>query len=117
MFERRQRQQWDFPLGPVFGKAGTTTVVSIKPQVRFRVEKVMAVDDPPGSILLMQFLVGQQLQRPNMNGGSLAMFFGPFALANGVCWGVCEPALSISITVSFVQDATFSGALFGSAEI
>lgn len=111
------RRQFDFPIGPVQGAAGTTQTITISPQMRFRVEKVMAVDDPPGSVLLMQFLVGQQLQRPNVGGGSLAAFFGPFALANGVCWGTCEPALKIAITVSFVQDATFYGSLFGTAII
>lgn len=108
---------WDYPLGPVFGAAGTTTTISVKPQVSFRVEKVMVQDDPPGSVLLMQFIVGQAFQRPVVSGGSLAAFFGPRALANGLCWGTCEPAFSISMTISFVQDATFYGSLFGSAAV
>jgi len=112
--------QWDFPLGPVFGAAGTQTTIVVTPQCHYRVEKVVATDTstPPGTgTAVVQFLVGQQLQRPAVGGASLAVFFGPAALGNGVRWGVCEPAFSIALTISFIETGTFHGALFGSASL
>jgi hypothetical protein len=111
-------RQFDLPIGPVTGKAGETHTIRVKPQCRYRVEKVMLVDDgdPPGSVTeVTEFLVGQQIQRPATGGGTRTTFFGPDSLANGVTWGVCEPALSIVVTVRFLSDATFRGSLFGSA--
>lgn len=110
--------QFDFPIGPVNGQAGETKEIRVKPQCRFRVEKVMLTDDgdPPGSATMVtQFLVGNKIQRPAVGGGTLTSFYGPDSLANGVTWGVCEPALSIVVTVLFNRDATFRGSLFGSA--
>jgi hypothetical protein len=117
------RRCFDFPVGPLTGKAGETRTISIMPQCHFRVEKVMLVDDgdPPGtSTEIMQFLVGQQIQRPaatGPNGGTLTSFFGPDSLGNGLTWGVCPPALSIMLTVKFNKDATLRGSLFGSASL
>ncbi len=111
-------QFWDFPLGPVYGEAGTVTTITIKPQCRFRVEKVMATDtgDPPGtSTGVMQFLVGNQLQRPVVGGATLVTFFGPAVLGNGVRWGICDRGLSIALTLQFIRATTFYGSLFGSA--
>lgn len=120
MYELSQRSYWDFPLGPVFGQAGTTTVISFQPQCAFRVEKVMATDTgtPPGmATAVMQFLVGQRLQRPATNGATVAIFFGPMTLGNGLRWDTCERGLSISLTISFIETATFYGSLFGSAAV
>lgn len=114
------RRYWDFPLGPVFGVAGTITTISVRPQCLFRVEKVMVTDtgDPPGSAtMIMQFIVGSRVQRPVTGGASLAAFFGPEALGNGVSWSADSGGLRIQLQVSFVQDATFRGSLFGSAEV
>ncbi len=115
---RGVRQQWDFSFGPVFGAAGTTTTLTAPMQCRFRVEKAMASDsaDTPGSgTRIMQFVVGQRIQRPSASGSTSSQFFGPGALGNGLCWDTCEPGQSISVTVSFVQSCTFDLSLFGSA--
>jgi hypothetical protein len=112
--------QWDLSFGPVSGAAGTTTTITVAPQCLFRVEKVMATDtgSPPGTgTRVMQFLVGQRLQRPASSGSTLVSFFGPGALGNGVRWDACERAISISITISFVQPCTFDMTCFGSAVI
>lgn len=120
MYEVGRRQQWDFPLGPVFGNAGETRVISFQPQCRFRVEKVMATDtsnNPGMGIAVAQFLVGQKLQRPSAVGATVAIFFGPFSLANGVTWDTCQPGLSIALTINFIQACTFYGNLSGSAAL
>lgn len=113
-----QWRQWDLPFGPAFGAAGTSTVITVSPQCLFRVEKVLATDtgSPPGTATrIMQFLVGQRMQRPSANGSTLAMFFGPGTLGNGVRWDTCQQGLSISVTVSFVQAATFDMTVIGSS--
>lgn len=111
-------RDWDLSLGPAFGVAGSTTVITVSPQCLFRVEKVMAYDtgNPPGTATrIMQFLVGNQLQRPSASGSSLALFFGVATLGNGMRWDTCQRGLTISVTVSFVQAATFEMSLFGKA--
>jgi hypothetical protein len=107
-------------LGPVSGQAGTVTTITKAPQCLFRVEKVMATDsgDPPGTATrIMQFLIGQRIQRPTASGSSLVAFFGPATLGNGVRWDTCQQGLTISVTVSFVQAATFDISLFGRAVV
>jgi len=113
-------RDWDLSLGPVSGAAGTTTVITVAPQCSFRVEKAMATDTgtPPGTATrIMQFLVGNKIQRPTAQGASLVLFFGPATLGNGLRWDTCEKGLTISVTVSFVQTATFDLCLFGKAAL
>lgn len=111
---------WDLSFGPVSGAAGTTTVISVPPQCDFRGRKVIATDtgSPPGSgTRVMQLLVGQRLQRPTASGSTLATFFGPGVLGNEVRWDTCQRALSIAITISFVQTCTFDMSVFGEAYV
>ncbi len=113
-------REWDLSLGPAFGLAGTTTVLTVAPQCLFRVEKVMAQDtgSPVGSgTRIAQFMVGNRLQRATASGSTLSAFFGPGALGNGVTWGTCEKGLTIAVTVAFAQDCTFDMSLFGRAQI
>ncbi len=120
MYALQQRRYWDYPLGPVSGLAGTSTTITVTPQCAYRVEKVMASDDGPVpgmSTAVMQFLVGQRLQRPASAGSAVALFFGPMSLGNGVCWDTCPGGFQISLTISFLQTATFFGALFGSGVV
>jgi hypothetical protein len=111
-----ESRDWQIDFGPAFGAAGTTRVLTNTPQVTFRGEKVMATDSavPPGTgTRIMQLLVGQRIQRPTSNGSTTSQFFAPFALGNGVRWDTCEKALTIAITVSFVQACTFDLVCFG----
>lgn len=111
---------WDIPLGPVFGEAGTTTVLTVKPQVRFRVEMVMAQDTgvpQNNGTRVMQFLVGNRLQRPSSGGSTLSAFFGATSLGGRLGWDTCDKGLSIALTVSFVQSCTLDVALFGKATL
>lgn len=115
-----QTRDWDISFGPVSGASGAVVTVTASPQVWFRGEKVMATDTgtPPGTgTRIMQLLVGQRIQRPTASGSSLVAFFGPMALGNGIRWDPCEPAQTISITVSFVQACTFEMSVFGSCRI
>lgn len=83
-------RDWDFPLGPVSGSAGTTTTITIQPQTLFRVEKIMATD--VGALTsgyntsVTQVIIGNKLQRPATTGGTLTLFFANNALGNGVKW-------------------------------
>ncbi len=116
----RMARDWDFPLGPVSGSAGTSTTISIQPQAYFRVEKLMATDTASTAGLgtaITQILVGQRLQRPATGGGTLSLFYANTALGNGIRWDTCQPAFSISLTISFVSQCTFYGNLFGKAVV
>jgi len=112
-------RDWDFPLGPVSGSAGTTTTITIQPQTLFRVEKIMATDVGPQTAgyntAVTQVIIGNKLQRPATTGGTLTLFFSNNALGNGVKWDTCQPALSIAFTVSFITTSTFYGTLWGKA--
>jgi len=110
-------RDWDFPIGPVSGAAGTSTTVVITPQTLFRVEKVMAVDVGPlaagFNTAISQVIIGNKLQRPATNGAALSLFFSNNTLGNGVKWDTCQPALQIAFTVSFITTSTFYGQLWG----
>ncbi len=119
MYDLRDSLYWDFALGPVFGLAGTITTITISPQSSaFRVERVKAVDsgNPPGTATMVQsFFVGPRAQRPTLAGATLAVFFGTGVESDLLRWDICDRGSNIALTIQFVQDATFNGALFGSA--
>ncbi len=111
-------RDWQIDFGPVSGTAGTTTTITKNPQVLFRGEKVMATDS--GSTrgygtAVASIFVGQKLQRPAGDGATLTAFFANNALGNGIKWDTCEKALSIAITVSFIETCTFYMTVFGKA--
>jgi hypothetical protein len=117
MYGLTHRGYWDYPLGPVFGRAGTQTTLTIQPDCHFRVEKIAAIDTgtPPGTATTVENLfVGSRAQRPTLFGSTLVVFFGSGSSGH-LSWDVCSPTSAIAMTIKFVQDATFSGALFGSA--
>lgn len=110
-----------FDFGFVWGNAGFTTTITIRPQCRFRVEKMMATDthsSPGFGTSIIQVAIGQKIQRPgNAARGSLSTFFAQTALADGIKLDTAHPWEAIALTISFIQDCTFHGALFGTAEI
>lgn len=111
-------RDWQIDFGPISGAAGTSTTVVINPQVLFRGEKVMATDSAstPGlGTRISAIFVGQKSQRPANAGSTLTAFFANNALGNGIKWDTCEKALSISLTISFVQSCTFDCTVFGKA--
>jgi hypothetical protein len=98
--------------------AGTSTTITVNPQVLFRGEKVMATDShtTPGlGTRISAIFVGQKSQRPANAGSTLTAFFANNALGNGIKWDTCEKALSISLTVNFVAACTFDCTVFGKA--
>ncbi len=114
----QKARDWQIDFGPVSGAAGTTTTITVQPQCLFRGEKVMATDSgsPAGTGTRVQtILIGQKLQRPLGTGGTLTSFFANNALGNGIKWDTCQSALSIAMTVSFVQACTFDCTVFGKA--
>jgi hypothetical protein len=111
-------RDWQIDFGPTSGLAGTTTTLINNPQVLFRGEKVMATDSGSTAGLgtrIAAIFIGQKSQRPANAGSTLTAFFANNALGNGIKWDTCEKALSISITVSFVQSCTFDMTVFGKA--
>lgn len=111
-------RDWQIDFGPVSGAAGTTTTVVINPQVLFRGEKVMATDSgsTPGlGTRIGAIFVGQKSQRPANANSTLTAFFANNALGNGIRWDTCEKALSISVTINFIQACTFDMTVFGKA--
>lgn len=111
-------RDWQIDFGPAFGQAGTEVRLVQTPQCWFRGEKVMATDTgstPGRGTRVKEVLVGNRLQRPAASGSTTAEFFAPFALGNGVKWDACERALSIIVTVSFVESCTFDLTVFGKA--
>lgn len=111
-------RDWQIDFGPVSGAAGSTTTLTVNPQVLFRGEKVMATDSGTTAGLgtrIQSIFVGQKSQRPANAGSTLTLFFNQQALGNGIKWDTCEKALSISITVSFVTACTFDMTVFGKA--
>ena len=114
----QKARDWDLSFGPVSGAAATTTVITVAPQCLFRGEKVVATDShtPAGTgTRITQVLIGQRLQRPATGGGSLTLFFSNGTLGNGIKWDTCQQALSIAVTVSFIQAVTFDMTVFGKA--
>jgi hypothetical protein len=118
MISLQRDRDWQLDFGPVSGPAGSVTTLTVAPQCSFRGEKVMARDTgstPGRGTRVMSILVGNRPQRPLANGSTLADFFSPVALGNGVRWDTCDKALSISITVSFAEACTFDLTVFGRA--
>lgn len=116
-----KKRSFDFTTGQVYGPAGAQTVITIRPQCLFRIEKVIATDSngsPGTGTAIVQIAIGQKIQKPTNRGrGSLSVFFAWNSLADGVRLDTAQPWENIAITVSFVQSCTFSCTLFGTAEI
>lgn len=114
-------RDYNFDFGFVWGNAGFVTTITIRPQCRFRVEKMMATDthtQPGFGTSIIQVAIGQKIQRPgNAARGSLSTFFAQTALADGISLDTAHPWEAIALTISFIQDCTFHGALFGTAEV
>ena len=112
-------RDWQIDFGPVFGVAGTTTTIIVNPQCLFRGEKVMATDTSSGTAgmgtAIQAIFVGQKSQRPANQGQTLTAFFANNALGNGIKWDTCEKALSISLTIAFLNSCTFFCTVFGKA--
>lgn len=114
----QKARDWQIDFGPVSGAAGTTTTITVAPQCLFRGEKVMATDSHSvvgTGTRISTILIGQRLQRPAGSGATLTLFFNQQSLGNGVKWDTCEKALSIAVTVSFIQACTFDMTVFGKA--
>lgn len=115
----RGTRDWELSFGPVSGPAGSTTTISVMPQLYFRGEKVIASDSatPPGTgTRIMNIMVGAKMQRPN-NGGVLTQFYGPNALGGGIKFDTCQPAFAIAMVVSFIVACTFDARMFGKAVV
>ncbi len=111
-------RDWDFPIGPISGKAGERKEIIIEPQSPFMVEKIMATDTGDGlHTALMQILIGDRLQRPATNDGTLTLFYKQNTLGNGIRTDWCRLGQKMVIQIKFLQDATYEGCLWGKAAI
>lgn len=102
-----------------YGTVGQTVTVTQQPQVLFRAEKliVQEIGSSTNGIgsTITSMLVGQKNQLPVGSSGIPAAAFASGALGNGIKFDTCQPALSISFTISFLQTCTWIGTLFGKA--
>lgn len=111
-------RDWQIDFGPVYGLAGSSTTITVNPQVLFRGEKVMATDSGATrgyGTRIAAIFVGQKSQRPANSGSTLTAMFAQNALGNGIKWDTCEKALSISVTINFQESCTFDMTVFGKA--
>lgn len=122
----QKARDWQIDLPATYGTAGSATTVTVNPQCLFRGEKIMATDTalPGGPTTAVPagygttvgtILIGNRLQRPAGSGATLTAFFANNALGNGVKWDTCEKALSIAITVNFINSCTFYMTVYGKA--
>lgn len=99
------------------GQAGERKTLKYRPQTPFTVEKFQATDDSPNpgyGTRILSVYVGNALQRPAPpTGGTLTAFFAPNALGNEVRWDRCDPAIEISIEVSFDVACTWDSNITG----
>ncbi len=118
---------WDLSFGPVYGLAGTTTVITVAPRCLFRGEKIIAEDtsNTPGyGTRIMSVFVGRRVQPPGKlvptaafanNPAPPTAAFANNSLGSGLKLDTCDPALSIAVQVSFVESCTFDMVIFGKA--
>lgn len=114
----QKARDWNIDFGPAYGTAGSTTTLVNNPQCLFRGEKVMATDTGSTAgygTTISQVLIGQKLQKPAGTGSTLTFFFANNALGNGIKWDTCKEALTISVTVNFLQSCTFYMTVWGKA--
>lgn len=104
--------------GPASGSAATTSTLSFIPQMHVRVEKVSATDtgavggisaaNPAGyGTGIQSIYIGADFQKAANSGVTLTAFYAQNALGNGVKWRTCKAALTMSVTVSFINLCTF----------
>lgn len=111
--------------GPASGAAATTCTLSFIPQMHFRAEKVMCTDTGSISGLngttsqagygtqINSIFIGADFQKAANTGGTLTAFYAQNALGNGVKWRTCKAALTMSVTVSYINLCTFYMSVFG----
>lgn len=114
--------EWQLDFPATFGTAGTSTILFVTPEVDFQGVVLMATDTgtPLGyGSSIGAILVGNQLQRPALT-STLTEFFGPKSRYRWILegapnprWDRCDKALSISVTVNFIQTCTFYMSVFG----
>ncbi len=111
-------RDWQIDFGPASAPAGEVLTFFNSPQCLFRGEKVIATDtgSPAGTGTRIQTItVGQKVQRPAGRAATLTSFFANNALGNGIKWDTSDRALTIAVTVSFIQSCTFDMSVFGRA--
>lgn len=110
---------WQVDSGQVFGPANGETTITIRPQCRFRCEKIMATDDAANAgtgTRILSVTVGNKVQKVGpLGNGTLTKFFAAQALANGISFDTADPWAEIQIRVRFVQQGNFEITLFGTA--
>lgn len=113
-------RDWQIDSGQVFGPAGGETVITLRPQTRFRCEKIMATDDssnPGTGTRILSVTVGNKPQRVGpLGNGMLTQFFSQNALANGVTFDTANSWTVIQVRVRFTLQCNFELTLFGTAE-
>lgn len=109
---------WMMPF-TVYGTIGQSVNVTATPQCLFRAEKLVVNEIGSSTngfgTTITQALVGQKNQLPTTTGGISSTAFLQNSLGNGIQWDTCQPALTITFQVSFLQTCTWQATLFGRA--
>lgn len=111
-------RDWVMPF-TIYGAVGTTGTVTATPQCLFRAEKLVINEIGSSTngfgTSITQMLVGQKNQLPTTTGGVSSSAFLQSSLGNGIKFDTCQPALTITFQISFLQTCTWQGSLFGKA--
>lgn len=111
-------RDWAMPF-TVYGTIGQSVTTTATPQCLFRAEKLVVNEIGSSTngngTTITSMLVGQKNQLPTTTGGISSSAFLQNSLGNGIKFDTCQPALTISFTVSFLQTCTWQGTLFGKA--
>lgn len=111
-------RDWAMPF-TVYGTIGQSSTVTGTPQCLFRPEKLIVNEIGASTngfgTTITQMLVGQKNQLPTTTGGLTSAAFLSTALGNGIKFDTCQPALTITFQISFLQTCTWQGVLFGKA--
>ncbi len=113
--------QMDFTLS---GKKGETLIVREWPEEWFKPEKLVVIetapdkqfrDTPQDTILTGAFVGAMNMfpTAPSVDSGISSAFFASNAIGTGIAWKPCRHGQSITFMVTFKQDCTWHGTLFG----
>lgn len=118
-FRLQRARPWQVDFGPEpldggKGAKGTTISITVAPRCLFRGERLIATDswNPPGTgTRITQVLIGRRIQDKL----GLPLPTSHFATKRPFRLDTCEKALSISLTVEFLEDCVFDATLHGRA--
>lgn len=112
----QRRQSFQIGFSHRGGKKGQSVTIQQTLQQLFRGEKLVLTDtfqSPGRGTLLTGLFIGNRSQFPQIQGGIPSVTFDATALGNAISPMICQPGIPVSMTVEFLEDCDFFGAIFG----